>query len=171
MKKEAFTLIELLISIVILSIMMTFLYKSMHSLNFSNMILKEEVENTKNIQKIKSVLFKDFSLAKYKSVQSINMDKDEDFVSLQTQNSLHKRYAPFVTYLVKKNKLYRLESLQKINDRELEHDSKFDIDYIGDIESFRVYKSLKLEQELYLVHLLFKSKEEILLKLKVLNEE
>ncbi|HIC13491.1 MAG TPA: prepilin-type N-terminal cleavage/methylation domain-containing protein, partial [Sulfurimonas sp.] len=43
MKKSAFTLIELLISIAILSILMLFLYKSYANLNRSNILLHEEV--------------------------------------------------------------------------------------------------------------------------------
>jgi len=168
LKRAAFTLIEMMIAITILSIMMLFLYKSYANLNISNSNLKQETSRLLNIQQIKKVIYLDFLTALYHSTTIINREKDEDFVFLQTTHSIHKRFNPYITYLVKNQKLYRLESLKKITKYELASDSEFDIDYIGEVHSFRVYKSKK--REMFLVHIDFKNRDEILLKISPLNE-
>ena len=169
MKRAAFTLIELMIAISILSIMMIFLYSSYSSLNLSNNVLKSETKSIVDIQTIKKVIYMDFSLALKGSVTVKNREKNEDFVYLQSSNSIHRRYNPYIIYIVKENKLYRLESLKKYTSYELLADSEFDIDYIGEVENFRVYKSSNTKKELYIVHIDFKRMDDILLKVKVLN--
>ena len=195
--RKAFTLIELLISVSILSIMMIFLYKSYASLNMSNNFYKKELESIKSEQIKKRVFFLDFSLSLYKKNNILNQDIDEDVVFLQTSNSLHKRFNPYVAYIVKDSNLYRLESLKEFKVYPLDIDSEFEIDYIGEVDSFRVYKSTgkfevvinndtnatdsnttenntTIEQgpsELFLVHVDFKEDEDILLKIKGLNEQ
>ena len=74
--RKAFTLIELVISISILSIIMIFLYKSYASLNTSNRFYKKEVSQIKSQQLKKRVLFLDFTLAVDKSVKILNQDKN-----------------------------------------------------------------------------------------------
>jgi len=171
LRRKGFTLIELLISISILSIMMLFLYKSYAALNDSNRVLKRELSSITNIQNIKKIIYLDFSLALFNTTKIDNRDKKEDFVFLQSSHSIHKRYNPYVTYIVKEKKLYRLESLKKISTYELPAESEFDIDYLGEVNSFRLYKSLDKTKEFYLVHIDFKRMENLLMKIKVLNEE
>lgn len=169
--RGGFTLIELMISISILSIMMIYLYQSYASLNASNKNLKNEIRSITSIQKLKKVIYLDFSLAIHKSVKIQNREKTEDAVFFQSSNSIHKRYNPYIAYMVKENKLYRLESLKEFKDYELAPESEFDVDYLGEVESFRVYRSLDTKKEVYLVHVDFKNFENILLKIKVLNEQ
>jgi len=168
--RTAFTLIELLISISILTIMMLYLYKSYTSLNISNEIIKKEGSHIQRVQKFKKVIYLDFLLALHKTINLKKREKNEDFVSLQSSHSIHKRYNPYVAYIVKEEKLYRLESLTKISTYEVAPDIDFDIDYIGEVKNFRVYKSSKKKKESYLVHIDFKSFEDVLLKVNVLNE-
>lgn len=170
LSRGGFTLIELMISISILSIMMIFLYRSYASLNFSNKILKTELTTLTDVQKLKKLLYLDLSLAEYESTKVENREDTEDFVILQSLNSIHKRHKPFVTYIVKENKLYRLESLKNLSSYRLAQDSEFDADYLGEVKSFRVYKSSNVDNELYLVHIDFTNLEDILLKINVLNE-
>jgi len=171
LRRKGFTLIELLIAISILSIMMLFLYKSYAALNDSNRVLKRELSSITNIQNIKKIIYLDFSLALFNTTKIDNRDKKEDFVFLQSSHSIHKRYNPYVTYIVKEKKLYRLESLKKISTYELPAESEFVIDYLGEVNSFRLYKSLDKTKEFYLVHIDFKRMENLLMKIKVLNEE
>ncbi len=168
--RGGFTLIELMVSISILSIMMIFLYQSYASLNASNKNLKNEITSITSIQKLKKVIYLDFSLALHKSVKIENREKTEDAVFFQSSNSLHRRYNPYIAYIVKENKLYRLESLKEFTEYQLALDSEFDVDYLGEVESFRVYKSSNDKKEIYLVHIEFKNSEKIILKIKVLNE-
>lgn len=168
--RRAFTLIELMISILILSIMMLFLYKSYEGLNKSNKVLAQEVEKISKKELIKKTLYLDFSLQVDKnSTMILPQEKTEDVVFLQTKNSVHKRVNPYVAYLVKEKKLYRLESLEMFKEFPLNMQSEFVIDELADVEIFRVYASKDVSKNLYLVHLVFKDKEEILLKIKALN--
>jgi len=169
--RRGFTLIELMVSISILSIMMIFLYQSYSSLNSSNKNLKNEITGITSTQKLKKVIYLDFSLALHKSVKILNQDTKEDVVFFQSSNSMHKRYEPYIAYILKENKLYRLESLKEFKEYPLSMDSEFDVDYLGEVNSFRVYKSSNDKKELYLVHIEFKNFEDILLKVKVLNEK
>ncbi|WP_457744489.1 PulJ/GspJ family protein [Sulfurimonas sp.] len=167
--RAAFTLIEMMIAISIFSIMMLYLYKSYSTLNISNNNLKVEVRKIQDIQKIKKVIFLDFTLALYNSIKIDNRDKGEDFVFFQSSHSIHKRINPYITYMVKDKKLYRLESLKPITTYELPSDEEFDIDLLGTVKSFKVYKTTKKESS-YLVAINFKSMDDILLRVNPLNE-
>ncbi|SFV70774.1 hypothetical protein MNB_SM-5-1479 [hydrothermal vent metagenome] len=170
--RSAFTLIEMLIAVSIFSIMMLYLYKTYSTLNISNANLEKEVSKIQKIQKIKKVIFLDFTLGIFNPRGMVlinNREKNEDFVVLQSSHSLHRRVNPYVTYIVKDKILYRLESLKKFRSYELSSDAKFDVDVIGEVKSFRIYKTTKKTQS-YLVAIKFKSMDDILLKVNPLNE-
>jgi len=165
--RKAFTLIEMMISITILSIMMIYLYSANASINKSNIFYAKQVNKLNQLTLKKRVLFLDLSLTLYQKILIVHTDKDEDMLFLQTTNSLHKRTNPFVVYIVKNKKLYRLESFKKLTYPFSEAD-KFDVDYFGDIDVFRVYKQKK--RETFLVDLKFKNADNILMKVNALNE-
>jgi len=162
--KKAFTLIEMMIAISILSIMMLFLYRSNASVNKSNTFYKREVNKLTSLELKKKILFLDFSLMLNKSNMIINQDKKTDLIFFQTTHSLHRRVNPFIAYIVKNKKLYRLESLKKLK-YPLDVESKFDIDYLGLVDIFRVYK----QKDTFLIHIKFKNRDEILFKVVSLN--
>ena len=179
--RGAFTLIEMMVSISILSIMMIFLYKSYASLNRSNLVYKNEVKHIKLQSLKKKVIYLDFALAipfsnrgnKPLSIHILPQNSKEDVVLFQTSNSIHNRFNPYIAYIVKDKILYRLESLREFKEFPLNINSDFVVDDLGEVNSFRVYKSKKgaktIASEFYLVHIDFKSGENILLKIKVLN--
>ncbi|HIP20150.1 MAG TPA: prepilin-type N-terminal cleavage/methylation domain-containing protein [Sulfurimonas sp.] len=167
MKKSAFTLIELLISIVILSILMLFLYQSYANLNRSNTLLSEEVQKISKIQKIKKTIINDFTRAL--SINILNQDTKIDIAFLQTSHSLYERTNPYVGYIVKDKRLFRIESLKPLREFPLVADSEFVVEELGKVKIFRVYKSTDAMKGLYLVHLLFEDTTEILLKLNPLE--
>ena len=164
--KKAFTLIELLISIVILSILMLFLYKSYANLNKSNQSISREIQKVQRIQEIKKTLYMDFNLAFKGSIEILHQDKSTDILFMQTRYSLHKRVNPYVAYIFKDKKLYRLESLRVYKEYPLSSKADFVSDYVAEVKSFRVYKSKKSS---YLIDLRVSNKEELLLKVKPLN--
>jgi len=168
--RDAFTLIELMISITILSIVMLFLYKSYASLNMSNTFYTKELNKIKAQQEIKRVLFLDLSLAIDKKIKILNQESKEDVMFIQTSNSIHRRYNPYVAYIVKESKLYRLESLKEFKEYPLSNSSEFSVDYLGEVNSFRLYESKDKTKGSYLVHIDFKNSEEILQKVKVLAD-
>ena len=172
--RKGFTLIELMVSITILSVMVVFLYQSYASLNRSNKFYSNEVESIKDLQLKKRVIFLDYSLARVKSIKIHKQDRVADVVFMQTSHSLHKIYNPYVAYVMKEKKLYRLESLKAFKEYPFSVDDEFVVDYLGEVDGFRVYKSnikgKNSTSELYLVHIDFKLEDDILLKIKVLNE-
>ena len=178
MKRNAFTLIELMVSITILSLMMIFLYQSYAALNKSNAFYAQESAQLVQNDKIKEIIYLDYSLALFDSIKILNQEKNEDVVFFQSSNSLHKNYNPYIAYVVNENTLYRLESLKEFEEYPLSRESEFVVDELGEIDGFRVYKSQKKsdsnETEIensYLIHIDMKnSLEDILLKVKLLNE-
>ena len=168
--RTGFTLIELMIAISLLTLIMLYLYRSYSTLNLSNKNLKNETSSIISTQKLHKVIYLDFSLALYQSVKIQNRKKNEDSVFFQTSNSIHKRYNPYIAYIVKENRLYRLESLKEFKSYNLPMESEFDVEYLGEVNSFRVYRALNVKKESYLVHIDFKNFEDVLLKIKVLNE-
>jgi prepilin-type N-terminal cleavage/methylation domain-containing protein len=165
--RRAFTLIELMISISILSIIMIFLYQSYSSLNKSNEFYKKEVLHIKKEQLIKKILFLDFSLALSKSITILNQEKNQDIVFLQSSNSMHRRFNPYIAYIMKDSKLYRLESLKEFVEYPINIDAQFSVECFGEVNIFRIYESQNKNG--YLIHIDFKNDEDILLKVKKLN--
>ena len=167
--RKAFSLLELLISIVILSLMMVALYNSYASLNMSNEVYKEKSNTIKTIELKKKTLYLDLLLAMPKSLIYLDEDTKEDIITFQTTNSIHKRFNPYVTYLVKDSNLYRLESLKEIK-YPFSSDVDADVDDLGEVNKFKVYKSNSKTDEIYLVNIEFKDGSSILQKSKVLSQ-
>lgn len=175
--RKAFTLIELMISISLLSIMMLFLYQSYASLNRSNQFYAQEVSHIVSQEKRKEVLFLDISLALFHSIKIIHKEKDEDVVFLQSANSLHQNYNPYIAYIKKENNLYRLESLEPFKNLNIGMDHIFEVDSLGTVEQFRLYKDERkkeanttLTNDTYLLYVDYKKEDDILMKIKSLNE-
>ena len=163
--RRGFTLIELMISITILSIVMLFLYQSYSSLNKTNKLYDKETNKIQTKQMRKKIMFLDFSLVLSKDITIINQNRKEDVVFLQSSHSMHDRYNPYIAYIVKDSKLYRLESLKKFKRYPLDADIRFSLECFGEIESFRVYRSKKKNHKMFLLHVTFKDEEDILLKI------
>jgi len=167
--RRAFTLIELMISISILSMIMLFLYKSYSELNSANSFYQEEAKGLERKVKIKETLFLDISLALSKSVKILNHTKQKDTLLMHSTHSLHRRINPYIAYVINNKRLYRVESFRELHSYPFESDSGFDVDYLGEVELFRVYKSKS--QEAYLLEFALKAEPNIVLKVKVLNED
>ena len=163
--RKAFTLIELMISIVILSIIMVFLYKSYAELNAQNKKYEQVNNEIKKFELIKEILFLDVSLSKSKSMTIIPLDPKEDIVFFQSAHSIHDRINPYVGYIVKEKKLYRVESLRPLRNYPIESSIDFDIDALGDVENFRLYPATSSKEE-YFADISFKQKQRILIKIK-----
>ena len=171
--KRAFTLIEMLISVAIFSVMALYLYKSYAELNISNKALSENKEELSEAMRVKKRLYIDFLTAIKGSIQVIAQDREHDIVFMQTPHSLYGRIHPYVAYIAKDKKLYRLESLMPFSEFPLSTDSDFKAEFLGDIDSFRTYiKSGGEDQKQeYLLYLKFKDQEPIIYKVAGLNEK
>lgn len=168
--RAAFTLIELLISISILSILMLALYKAYDGLNISNKIYKEKSNSIKSLELKKRTIYLDFALSYKSSFKVLNEDTKEDMVTVQSSNSIHKRYNPYITYITKNEKLYRIESLQKIVEYPFTSDIIANVDELGEVKKFKVFRSNSKDYEAYLIDVRFKNGDDVLLKVKALNE-
>ncbi len=174
MKKNAFSLIEMLVSISILAIMMLYLYKSYASLNMSNDIYKTKVKKLLDINSITKTLLLDFSLALPESIKIIKQEENEVLIRMQTLNSKHRNFSPYLMYMVKNDKLYRLESLKDFSSASFSFNDVLNIDEVAEVQRFRVYKYIKIVKriytEFYLIDIKFKEEKQILFKVKALNE-
>ena len=171
--RRAFTLIEMMIAIVIFSLIVVFLYKSYDSLKRSNNKYTAVPKDMRYLWRIKRMLYLDFALSLNSNVSVLNQEKNEDVVLLQTSNSLHNRFYPYVAYIVKERRLYRLEALRKLV-YPFDAETEADVDEIAKVERFRIYKALKKEAKnivtYYLVDIKLSSGEHILYKIRALNE-
>ena len=148
---------------------MLFLYKSYASLNRSNIVYEQAVTKIDTTERLKKTIYLDLTAAINKSIKITNQDTKEDVLFFQTTHSVHKRINPYVVYLVNNKILYRLESFKKITEFPLAADSEFVVDRLGKVKIFRVYKAKDKKSNSYLVHILFESDVEILLKVALLN--
>jgi prepilin-type N-terminal cleavage/methylation domain-containing protein len=164
--RKGFTLIEMMISVTILSIIMLFLYKSYAELNLSNKTYEHALDKLQTFELVKKVLYLDFSLAD--KVQILKQDKQHDVVFLSSMHSIHERINPNIAYFVKENHLYRLESFRPFRTYPLDAQSDFVADDLGEVRLLRIYPG-KADKTFFLLHILFSKKEEIILKVKALN--
>ncbi len=170
--KKGFTLIELMISIIILSVIVIYLYKSYAEFNKDSKHLNSIYKKTDRFQKVKKVIYLDFLTAFPKSISVIHLEKNSDLVFMQTKNSVHDRINPYVTYIFKDGFLYRIESFVKPT-------YPFDVDFYGDVDkllrlqSFRVYKALKKDSntsnpDFFIIDLKQDAKNRVVYKIKAL---
>lgn len=171
-QRSAFTLIEIIIAITILSIMMLYLYRSYAALNLSNAFYQEEATAIKESKLKQKILFLDFSLLLFGEYKIVQNEKKEDAVFLQTSNSMHGRINPYIAYIIKDARLYRVESYKKITAENLGAERVVDIDDFGEVEKFRVYENSlgKKEKLSFLIDVAFKNSSNLLMRVRALNE-
>ncbi len=137
--RKAFTLVELMISIMLLSLIMTFLYQSVAQLQSSNQQFLARSQTVQKRENLLKLLYNDFMNAT--SIQWHGERKDSDVILMQTNNSLHDMTQPYVWYKVyKEEKVLRriespVENLDFINKL-----FRFD-DMIKGVKRFKVYES------------------------------
>jgi prepilin-type N-terminal cleavage/methylation domain-containing protein len=147
MKRNAFTLIELLISIALFGLIIVFLFGVIDELRKQQTFFQEKEAVISKKNQIVSLLRRDLNLAHSVSV-SASISKDFDTVTiLGSDRSLYGSDRPYVVWLVLKadNTLLRLESLTPIT-LPIKSEALYRIhsDLIGkNCEQFRLYDSLK----------------------------
>lgn len=110
LKKSAFTLVEVLISILLLGIIFVYLYSTIDSLKLQNNHYIQKSDSIQDEMKIFRIL--NLDIAQAKSV-SVTRSGRFDILNLKTKNSLYGIIDPSVMYFVSKkdNALLRVESL------------------------------------------------------------
>ena len=150
---KAFTLLEVLISITLLSLVLMALYKSADILRNSNLHLFKYLEKSTNSLKGSRTLFMDLIHADH----NITINSEEKFHRLtieNTTNSLYGQGQAKVVWLVHKkdNTLLRIEGGEYTIP--LKSEQKVEIDTVAKhIELFKVYKSKKKDKILVMVQI------------------
>jgi len=144
MKRTAFTLMELLVSVVLITLISMYMYGALGQTRASNAALVSHTEDEAARQKVFSLFYRDLI-----SSYSINVlptkDKHYQVIELQTGNSLYNIAAPHVTYFVRADTLtlVRLEAARTITlpvpyeERDLIHVDVID----GNVTDFNFYTS------------------------------
>lgn len=152
-KRPAFTLVEVLISITLLSLVLMALYKSADILRNSNLHLFKHLEKSTHTLKGSKTLYMDLIHADH----NISINSEEKFHRLtinNTRNSLYGQGLAKVVWLVykEKNTLLRLEGGEyQIPLRNEEH---VEVDVIAkNLELFKIYKSKKNNKILAMIQI------------------
>ena len=157
--RKAFTLVELMISVLLLSLIVTFLYQSVAQLQTSNMQFLDKTEKLQKRENLLNIFYNDFMNAT--SIEWYDKGNEFDVIIMQTNNSFHNMSKPYVLYKVYRDesKLMRIESpVEKIDF--LNNTFRFN-DIIEDVKLFKVYE----QKGHYLIYLNAKDMEDIYLDL------
>lgn len=138
--KKSFTLIEIIISVMILSILFLAMSGVIKNLKITKEILEKNfVKSSQKDLMIKTLYYDLLNAKTLKIIHSQNSDYDR--IYLRTSNSLYRLIYPYVLWYVSKNKntLIRVESPYKIR---LPNDNLFFSDkFDKNIKIFKIYKN------------------------------
>ncbi len=136
----AFTIMELIISVMIIGMIFVFSFEVFNNTKANqNNISRSIQKNSTDSMKIK-LIYMDIVNARNKFEIDNKYNQDLDILYFQTTNSMYKRDYSFVVYKVVDEKLYRIESSNKLRDDRF--GMKKDIDMLfEDVEIFKVYEN------------------------------
>ncbi len=110
MNKKGFTLIEMIIAIAIFSLAIVLLYNIINLLEKKRDFEAKTYKSFHHFQKVKNLIEKDLM-----SQSGIYIDNAKNIAIFKTKNSLYGIGCPYVAYVLRKKRLYRVESYQKID--------------------------------------------------------
>ncbi len=109
--RNGFTLVEMMISIMLLALILLGLNKVMSTFKYSNTLLSKKSSVLVFDQKILKTIYSDLWMKiDSKKNFSTNDENNLDFISFATKHSIYQRTNPYVAYFHKNNRLYRIES-------------------------------------------------------------
>jgi len=130
--KKSFTLIEILISTLILSFVFIAISNILSSLKLTNKTLLGKVEN-KEEYLVKALYY---DILNAKSIKVLHSQNPKiDLIKLTTTNSLYGYSKPFVMWIVARGNLIRVESIEKNPAKYVTLDN-----FAKNIKIFKVYK-------------------------------
>ena len=152
-KQKAFTIVEVLISITLLSLVLMALYKSADLMRSSNLHLFNYLQRASTTLQGSTTLYKDLIHADH----NITINTEEKFHRLTISNTSHSLYglaqAKVVWLVYKTDKmLLRVEGGQY--SIPLKNEERVEIDVIAkNLELFKVYKSKKKDKVLAMIQI------------------
>jgi len=152
-RSKAFTLVEVLISITLLSLVLMALYKSADILRDSNLHLFKHLEKSSNTLKGSKTLYMDLMHAE-DNISIVTEEKLHRLTIEHTTHSLYGQGAAKVTWLVAKedNALLRVEGGNY--SIPLRGEQRVEVDMVAkDIEIFKIYKSKKKDKILAIIQI------------------
>ena len=167
--KRGFTLVEILISIVLFSIILVFLYEVLDSNSKHNKHYEKIIDN-----KIDNFLIEDIILQDFLNSEgniTISEDKNKNsLISFKSSNTYHNPFYNYITYMLVNNEdaqeLVRLETKQIFQKTQI--NTILDNSYVDivnkDIIKFILTKDI--EQKKYILYVEFKDKTSLLLPIK-----
>ena len=168
MTKRAFTLVEILVSVVLLAMISLFVSSLTYQTTKNNKIYENSVKKDLKLEKVVDALYRDII-----QLLSINVKSYDRYSVLQmkSKNSIHGIEEPYVTWLVLKQNdtLIRLESAKQIVlpiKQELKHRIFIDR-VISDCKNFSV--NLSKNKNSILVFLQVKKQEYTVVEVPILN--
>jgi prepilin-type N-terminal cleavage/methylation domain-containing protein len=138
MRRAAFTLIEVIISVTILAIISIAMIKMLSDIKLSNSTMDRQNKKIAKKEKIYKLLYTDIKNSPNTNIFIDNSDIDYSLVSMITKHSLYTRENAMLTYIVKDNILYRVESDQPFQGKFLSSD---DIDIIAKVDRFKLFQN------------------------------
>lgn len=144
--KKAFTLLELLLSVTIISFIVLALFHLTSNLKTSNKNLERNVNKTLEEAKTFRLLYKDFLESTDANLSINTKENDLHEVSFQTKNTLFNIERPYVCYRVNDEKtLFRVESILH-KTCSFKQDAILDVKVtlvVKNVELFNIYKNKK----------------------------
>ncbi len=158
MRKKAFTLIELLISVFLLGLIVNFLYSAVANLQKTNLIFYDKSTQLQKKQKLLDLIYDDIFLAKSIKISGVK----NSFLDIQTSNSIYDIEYPYVSWVLSKKNdtLMRFESVLKFQDMTSDNNHLYHITQIGqNCERFHIYQSK--DKNNILIDIKFKDQERL----------
>ena len=114
MKKEAFTLVEIVVSVVLLGIIAMFVSSTVLQTKSNNALFKKKLKIDGRFEAVSNRLYKDLYQA---STISVKGSKRYSILHVKSQSSVYGISEPYIVWLVlkKDNALVRMESARKIS--------------------------------------------------------
>lgn len=159
MRRNAFTLVELIISIFLLGIIVTLLYNAVDNLQKSNILLNKKVTEFSSNERLLTLLYDDIFTAHDLNITGQTMST----ISMQTTNSLFEIESPYVTWVVSKKEdtLLRFESILPFTQMTADNNHLYHISKVGEnCEHFHFYQSK--DKNTLLMYIQFKENEPII---------
>lgn len=165
--KRAFTLVEILVSVVLLGLISIFVSSLVQQTKSNNTIFEKKVHEDSKLEVLVDILYRDLYLSRELRIESY---PQYSILHVKSKNSIYSIAEPYVTWLVLKNDntLMRLESAKKITlplDDEFKKDIFVDIG-IKNCEHFSINVSNDKKNILTFIHI--KNKKPILFEIEKL---